>query len=185
MTRRTALGWLARGLYAACAAAVAVPAVRFLAAPLGRKAGGAVRGRAVQLSMLKPNEPRLAAIRGPRTDAWTRFADEIVGRVWVVRTSPASVPPEDARVEVFSSVCPHNGCQVQEARGRGYLCPCHNARFTADGSPAPLPDGRPNPSPRGLDPLEYAVVRDDESGRWWVEVEYRRFETGTSERVPV
>ena len=193
MTRRTVLGWLARGLYAGCAAAVAVPALRFLTAPLSKNTGGTVRGRAVQLAQLKPGEPRLAAIRGPRSDAWTRFEDEIVGRVWVVRTSPAGVPPDEVRVDVFSSVCPHNGCQVREAGSAGgggdtlsgYLCPCHNARFAADGSPAPLPGGRPNPSPRGLDPLDHAVVRDDDTGRWWIEVEYRNFEIGTAERVPV
>ena len=198
--RRRWLAWAARGLYAACAAAVAWPAGKFFAAPLAAPPAGPVVDRAVKLSDLAPGVPKLVAVRGGRTDAWTRYEDQVVGRAWVVRLSDADTPLEEVELNVFSSVCPHAGCQVSgtvpadgsgpaaggglAADARGLLCPCHGARFTAAGAPLPLADGRPNPSPRGLDPLDYTLATGDD-GTVWVEVAYRRFAPGTADRAAV
>ena len=202
--RRRWLAWGARGVYGVCAAAVAWPAAKFLAAPLSAPAAGAVTDRAVKLADLAPGVPALVPVVGERTDAWTRYPKRTVGRAWVIRTSPASVPPGETTLRVFSSVCPHAGCQVsgtvdaEKASGGtakeeggevvpsadGLLCPCHGAVFAADGRALPLPDGRPNPSPRGLDPLDWRLVEDG-AGTWWVELDYRRFEPGAADRVPV
>ena len=200
--RRRWLSWAARGIYGTCAAAVAWPALRYLAAPLSARADGPVSDRAVKLSDLAPGVPKLVAVRGERTDAWTRHDREIVGRAWVVRETAADVPPEKTELRVFSSVCPHAGCQVsgtvklngerrfegREAPGgevvagrAGLLCPCHGAVFAPTGEPLPLPGGRPSPSPRGLDPLEHFLVQNDD-GTWWVEIQYRRFEPGAADR---
>ena len=189
-SRRGWLAWTARGLYAACAAAVAWPAVRFFAAPLAAPVAGPVVDRAVRLADLAPGVPTLAPIAGESVDAWTRRPDQVVGRAWVLRTSPAGVDPPGVEVRAFSSVCPHAGCQVSgiaEESGDGagaLLCPCHGAAFALDGDRLPLPDGRPNPSPRGLDPLECELV-EDEAGVWWVQVKYVRYRPGTPERIEV
>ena len=195
-SRRGWLAWTARGLYAACAAAVAWPATRFFAAPLAAPVAGPVVDRAVRLSDLAPGVPTLAPIAGESVDAWTRHPDRVVGRAWVLRTSPAGVDPPGVEVKVFSSVCPHAGCQVSgtltpdadapaaDARAEALLCPCHGAAFALDGDRLPLPDGRPNPSPRGLDPLECELVEDD-AGVWWVQVKYVRYRPGTAERIKV
>ena len=205
--RRRWLSWAARGVYGTCAAAVAWPAARFLAAPLSAAPAGAVTDRAVKLSDLAPGVPRLVAVKGGRTDAWTRYERQTVGRAWVIRATGVDVPPENTELRVFSSVCPHAGCQVsgavelatrkfegadgdEGADGEvvsvddGLLCPCHGAVFSETGRPLPLADGRPNPSPRGLDPLNYRLVKDDD-GAWWVELEYRRYEPGSAGRVEV
>ena len=97
-------------------------------------------------------------------------------------------------MRAFSSVCPHAGCQVSGVAARdqpgggleveALLCPCHGAAFALDGDRLPLPDGRPNPSPRGLDPLACALV-EDEAGVWWVQIEYRRYRPGAAERIEV
>ncbi|QDT15862.1 QcrA and Rieske domain-containing protein [Alienimonas californiensis] len=185
--RRNWLAWAARGLYAACAAAVAWPMARFFTAPLAAEAAGPVRDRAVRLADLKPGVPRLVPITGESVDAWTRHPAVTVGRAWVVRTSPADVAPPDVEVNAFSSVCPHAGCQVSgtvqtrpNAGAEGLICPCHGAVFALDGERRPKLDGGANPSPRGLDSLDTALVQDDD-GLWWVEIEYKRFELGTAD----
>ena len=187
--RRNWLAWAARGLYAACAAAVAWPAGRFLLAPLSEPPAGPVRDRAVKLSALAPGVPKLVPITGESVDAWTRHPAVVVGRAWVVRTSPEGVEPPEVRA--FSSVCPHAGCQVSgtvdpdaDRRPEGLLCPCHGAVFAPDGDRRPTVDGRPNPSPRGLDPLACELVEDDD-GAWWVEIEYVRFRPGTADRIAI
>jgi nitrite reductase/ring-hydroxylating ferredoxin subunit len=43
----------------------------------------------------------------------------------------------------LSAWCPHAGCSV-ETRGSGFRCPCHGARFNAEG------DRTGGPAPRGL-----------------------------------
>ncbi|MFH5806411.1 ubiquinol-cytochrome c reductase iron-sulfur subunit [Alienimonas sp. DA493] len=186
--RRNWLAWAARGIYAACAAAVAWPAAKFFAAPLSAEGPGPVRDRAVRLADLKPGVPRLVPITGEAVDAWTRHPAVTVGRAWVVRTSPAEVDPPQVEVNAFSSVCPHAGCQVSgtlrtdaDREAEGLICPCHGAVFALDGDPQPKLDGGANPSPRGLDPLATSLVQDDD-GLWWVEIEYQRFEIGTAER---
>ena len=199
--RRRWLAWAARGVYGACAAAVAWPSAKFFAAPLAAPPAGPVVDRAVKLSDLRPGVPKLVAVRGGRTDAWTRYEDQVVGRAWVVRLSGEETPIEEVELNVFSSVCPHAGCQVSgtvpadelgdaapagglAADAGGLLCPCHGARFAATGEPLPTAAGGPNPSPRGLDPLDYTLAEGDD-GTVWVEVEYRRFAPGVADRAEV
>ena len=74
--------------------------------------------------------------------------------------------------QVFSSVCPHNGCDVS-VDAQELVCPCHDSRFGRDGS---LLQGE---SPRGLDPLEFKL----EEGTLWVR--YQRFEVGVKARRPL
>jgi len=189
--RRRWLAWAARGIYAACAAAVAWPAAKFLSAPLAVPPVGPVRDRAVKLSALRPGMPQLVPITGESVDAWTRHPAVTVGRAWVIRSTAKDVPAEQSVVKAFSSVCPHAGCQVSgkvetdaDPKTEGLLCPCHGAVFGLDGDPRPTLDGRPNPSPRGLDPLACELVQDDD-GAWWVQIEYRRFRPGDAERIAV
>ncbi len=194
--RRRWLAWTARGLYAACAAAVAWPATKFFTAPLSAAPAGPVRDRAVKLSDLAPGVPKLVPITGEAVDAWTRHPAVTVGRAWVVRNAASNVAPADLNpaagdVTAFSSVCPHAGCQVSgtvpAANGAdtaGLLCPCHGAVFALDGAPRPTLDGRRNPSSRGLDALPCELVEDDD-GDWWVQIEYTRFRPGTAEQIKI
>lgn len=62
------------------------------------------------------------------------------GRVLEARLAPAFrdlllVPRPDGGVLVVTSHCPHNGCVVDYDQVRAeWLCPCHESRFSLDGT---------------------------------------------------
>ena len=94
--------------------------VRFLAAGRRRRVVTVVAAQAADL-------PKNAALT----------VDNILGHRLVLRR-------DRDRVLAFSTVCPHLGCTVtwQEA-SREFVCPCHAARFAADGAPVAGPVDRP------------------------------------------
>jgi Rieske Fe-S protein len=54
-----------------------------------------------------------------------------------------------------SAVCSHLGCIVKEdAKSRGFVCPCHGSKFDATGRV------QGGPAPRGLDWLEISLAAD-------------------------
>ncbi|RMG18514.1 MAG: Rieske (2Fe-2S) protein [Planctomycetota bacterium] len=116
------------------------------------------------LARFPDGAPAKVVAVGEHVDAWNRFPARSLGGVVVVR--------EGARARAFSSVCPHNGCDVF-VRSEDLRCPCHESVFALDGS---LVRGE---SPRGLDPLEVRI----EEGR--LRVRYQRFEVGIAERRPL
>ncbi len=188
MTRRSLLEWLARAMGAACAAIVGVPTVRYLIDPLRRRPSEQRDfKRVTRLDGLSTNIPREFAVRDIRQDAWTLYPEETIGRVWVVRRSDGTIPPADAKVDVFATVCPHLGCAVQlDAAGKRFLCPCHKAGFRLSGERMNEKElGRKNPAPRDMDSLDCRIVQDDESQQWWVEVRFEKFKQGLTTKVVV
>lgn len=184
MQRRSFLILFGRSVYAAGAAIVAGAGFRFLSVPLAATSTERkpLRQRVTTLESLPVGEPQLLPVIGTRQDAWTRHADHVIGRIWVTRTSPASIPPAETTLSVFNAACPHNGCPIQKAETSGFACHCHGAKFEADGSKV-VDAGYSNPSPRDMDLLGWRVVADEETGRWWVEVEYKNFEVGLAEKI--
>src|SRR5262245_45161287 len=75
--------------------------------------------------------PRLYVLSADRSDGWTRIKNERVGTVYLSRDDAGGTP----RVTAFTALCPHSGCTVgfnpSEAQ---FVCPCHGARFAADGA---------------------------------------------------
>ncbi|MGC1274813.1 MAG: Rieske 2Fe-2S domain-containing protein [Planctomycetaceae bacterium] len=185
MQRRTFLIWFGRSVYTAGAAVVAGAGFRFLSVPLAATATSRkpLRRRIATLDSLPTGEPQLLPVIGTRQDAWTRHAEHVIGRIWVTRTSPVDAPPEKTELTVFNAACPHNGCPIQKAAVEGFACHCHGAKFRPDGSKVDDSDDYVNRSPRGMDLLGHRVVRDQSTGRWWVEVEYKNFEAGLAEQV--
>ncbi|HRX80628.1 MAG: Rieske 2Fe-2S domain-containing protein [Planctomycetaceae bacterium] len=186
MNRRSLMKLVSRVIGWTCALVVAVPGISFITAPLRRRSSsGGIKQRVVKLDNLRVGEPTQVAITGSRQDAWVHYDEEVVGRAWIVRETDDSVAPEETRVRAFSSVCPHLGCVVQFNSERGFNCPCHKAFFQPDGQPVSEAElGHKNPTPRSLDDLECQVVEDAESGEWWVEVKYEKFEYGLTTKVP-
>ena len=184
MQRRSFLIWFGRAVYTACAATVAAPMLRFLSAPVASTTSeGPILRRLTTLDSLPTGSPRKLAVVGTRADGWTKYADQVVGHVWVTRTSPASVPADQAKVTVFNAACPHSGCPIQHL-AKNYVCPCHGAEFNDDGTKVKVvANGSTNPSPRGMDLLDHRIVKDDNTGQWWVEVEYKEYEVGIADRV--
>ena len=164
-TRRRTLELLVAVGTVAYAGALLVPAARFL----GTSDGDHEKARwlrVAKLDALKENTPTRVPVRGAQRDAFTVTADVTLGSVWLARAG--------SEVRALSSECPHLGCAVDVvAGGASFGCPCHTSRFALDGKP------ESGPSPRGMDPLATRVVDG------WVEVEFRRYRQGTSERVEV
>lgn len=61
----------------------------------------------------------------------------------------AIVVSTDRGVSVFSSRCPHLGCQIARQEGDELVCPCHGSRFGLDGAV------HHGPAIRGLRPLRF------------------------------
>jgi menaquinol-cytochrome c reductase iron-sulfur subunit len=149
----------------AIAAATAIPAAAFVAAPISSKGAAGRWVRTLRLDQLVDGEPKRVAIVDDRRDAWTIERGVELGSVWVVKRGD--------KVSAFSAVCPHLGCSVNIApeAGGGFACPCHTSAFAPDGT------RKSGPSPRDLDALATRI----EEG--FVAVDFRRFRIGIPEKV--
>lgn len=75
----------------------------------------------------------------------------------VIVEDPAVVVtrPTEAEVFAFTSICPHQGCRVNEVRDNEIVCPCHGSLFSAtDGSVIS------GPAAEGLAAAPFAVDGD-------------------------
>jgi len=112
--------------------------------------------------------PRQFAVVTDRVDAWTGFAAEPIGAVYLRREQGSDT------VQAFSATCPHAGCFVEiESEERCFRCPCHNSKFTLDGNMV-----APSPSPRAMDELECRVEKNG-----GIVVKWQNFYTGIAEKV--
>jgi cytochrome b6-f complex iron-sulfur subunit/menaquinol-cytochrome c reductase iron-sulfur subunit len=165
--RRTALRTIIAVGTLAYAGALVVPAAGFVAstgASGGRKDPRWVRvGR---FSDLPEGEPRRMAVVDDDRDAFTVTRNQQLGSVWVIR--------EGTGVRAMSATCPHLGCSIDlNSDKKSFGCPCHASRFGLGGA------SEAGPSPRPMDPLTARVVDG------WVEVDFRRFRQGTTDRQEV
>jgi len=168
--RRT---FLAVATVGGCAigAAVALPALGFVAAPAVAAGGAGARFVVAKLSELEVGVPKKFAIIGDDVDAWTRAPKRKLGTVWLERVG-------EREVKAFTATCPHLGCAVDvvtdpAGKPTGYNCACHDSNFDVAGNRT---DG---PAPRGLDPL--AVEVDGDS----IAVIFKRFRIGSESREEV
>jgi Rieske Fe-S protein len=112
--------------------------------------------------------PRQFAVVADRVDAWTGFAAEPIGAVYLRRE------PGSDKVQALSATCPHAGCFVEiESQEHCFRCPCHNSKFMLDGGIV-----APSPSPRAMDGLECRVAQNGE-----IAVKWQNFYTGIAEKV--
>jgi Rieske Fe-S protein len=75
------------------------------------------------------------------------------------------VKDAQGQLQVFSTVCPHLGCEVPwNAEKQQFFCPCHGSAFAGDGTRIA------GPTPRGLDSLPTTV----QNGRLMVRYQYFR-----------
>jgi menaquinol-cytochrome c reductase iron-sulfur subunit len=92
-------------------------------------------------------EPRKVDVIAPLVkDAWMASRNVVLGAAWVRRTAPD-------KIVALSAICPHLGCAVGWDAGAGnFLCPCHDSRFSPEGTKLT------GPSERGMDELPLQVV---------------------------
>ena len=133
--------------------------------------------RITSLGMLPADGvPRPYTVKKDSWDGWTFHPDQRVGTVYLRRL------PDSDDVVAFNAECPHAGCMVSyRAAQQDFRCPCHDSAFQIDGERVdPLPGGKTNPAPRGLDHLETRVSENGD-----IEVKFQNFYTGRHEAVPV
>lgn len=171
--RRVIFRWAALGLGNALALALAVPGVRYLLDPLGRRSGSSDTRSLTRLSQLKVGEPQSFAVIARRQDSWVRYPPEPVGLVWLIRQAEGVSPP----VLALSAECPHLSCPVNLAPDRrSFLCPCHQASFRLDGATLNTV------SPRAMDSLAVSL---GEGADPEVLVRFERYQPQTSEKKPL
>jgi menaquinol-cytochrome c reductase iron-sulfur subunit len=185
-TRRSLLGFAAVGIGAIFSAILGFPIVCYVIDPRHRKgpksAMKLVEG--AKLDELVLNKPVQGVVRDTRTDGWTLYPNDVIGRVWVVQIGP---PPQNplamtaaekaAYLKVFSTICPHLGCSVNLG-GTAFLCPCHGANFTLMGAQA----GEGNPAKRGMDELDWEI---DEADPTRIKVEYKNYKSLEAKKIPL
>ena len=155
------------------ALALAVPGIKFLLDPLGKKASGGAFRSLTTLGQLEVGKPRAFAIIARRQDGWVRYPEEPVGSVWLVRQPEGSKEP----VVAFSSECPHLSCPVNLAPdGKSFLCPCHGANFAFDGK------ALNEVAARGMDTLPVELSRGSDPE---VLVKFERFQPQSAEKKPL
>jgi menaquinol-cytochrome c reductase iron-sulfur subunit len=137
--------------------------------PLRRRGAAAAFLPVTELSGIPDDGvPRQFPVVADRVDAWTGFAAEPIGAVYLCRQKGSQT------VEALSATCPHAGCFVEiDKAEKCFRCPCHNSRFTIDGGIV-----APSPSPRAMDGLECQVGRNGA-----VAVKWQNFYTGIAEKV--
>jgi menaquinol-cytochrome c reductase iron-sulfur subunit len=112
--------------------------------------------------------PQIFTVYDDAVDAWNKFANQPVGRVFLRRLP-------DGSVTAFNMRCPHLGCAVDYRPSQNdYLCPCHMSAFALDGQK------KNEIPPRDLDSLEVKVK--DKSEVW---VRYEVFKAGTPDRIVI
>ncbi len=166
MERRALLKWATNGLGALFGLVLGIPAIAYLLDPRNRSAGSGEFRPVAKLSELPINEPHQVVIRAPRQDAWTAHADDVIGRVWLIRR-------DEKTVDAYTTICPHLGGSInfnQEAKQ--FQCPLHNATFS-------LACQRiAGPAPRDMDALEVELAGDV------VKVKYQNFYQGIPDKKP-
>lgn len=174
MKRRGALKRMVLSLHGLMAACFAIPALRFLLAPL--RSSGSASGflRVAPLASVPTLRPVRVVVTRDRWDAYAHIPPGPIGSVWLMREGGESEPPV---IRCFQTICPHLGCGVDYSAARkAFSCPCHASEFAVDGTP------RSGPSPRSMDQLACRVTEPDGEGKRWIEVEYRKFRTGIREK---
>ncbi len=173
LNRRAIYRWGVLALGNAFALTVAIPGLKYLLDPLGKKSDTGTFRPMTRLSQLKAGEPQAFSVIATRQDGWVRYPPEPVGSVWLIRKTEYP----DSEVVALSAECPHLSCPINLAPDhQTFLCPCHQASFRFDGHPLN------SVSPRAMDTLE---VKMGEGTDPEIAVKFERFQPQTREKKPL
>ena len=143
-SRRSFLGALLAVGGLLVGALLSVPLIRFALFPLLRRTTELKEssvGALTDFSSL--TEPVMRTIQIEQVDGWRKAISEKA--VYVTKDS-------QGQLRVLTSICPHLGCTVPWNKEKNqFVCLCHGATFTADGTRVS------GPSLRGMDMLETSV----------------------------
>jgi menaquinol-cytochrome c reductase iron-sulfur subunit len=142
--RRSFLGVLL-GLGSFCVGTLlSVPLIRFTLFPLLRRTTEVKASTVGELSDFSSmTEPMMRTLQIDQVDGWRKSVSEKV--VYVTKDV-------QGQLRVLTAICPHLGCTVPwNKEKKEFMCPCHGARFAADGTRIG------GPSLRGMDTLETSI----------------------------
>jgi menaquinol-cytochrome c reductase iron-sulfur subunit len=157
ISRRSFLGVLLGFGAVVVGAALSVPLLRFALHPLLTKTteiGWSDIGKVEEFASLTAPLKKLITV--DQRDGWRKIVSEKA--IYIL-------PKKDGLLRVLSPICPHLGCSIPwiEAKQQ-FVCPCHTAIFTLDGSRVS------GPAPRSMDDLESRI----ENGMLKVRYQYFR-----------
>jgi menaquinol-cytochrome c reductase iron-sulfur subunit len=136
---------------------LSVPLIRFALFPLLRRTTelkSSSVGAVNEFSSL--TEPVMRTIQIEQVDGWRKAVSE---KAVYITKDP------QGHLRILTSVCPHLGCTVPWNKEKNqFMCPCHGAIFSSDGSRVS------GPSQRGMDTLETSV----QDGQLLVRFQYFR-----------
>jgi menaquinol-cytochrome c reductase iron-sulfur subunit len=143
-SRRSFLGALLAVGGMLVGALLSVPLIRFALFPLLRRTTELKESSVGALTDFSSvTEPVMRTIQIEQVDGWRKAVSEKA--VYVTKDS-------QGQLRVLTSVCPHLGCTVPwNKEKKQFVCLCHGATFTADGTRVS------GPSLRGMDTLETSV----------------------------
>jgi Rieske Fe-S protein len=150
-------------------AGAAGPAVRLALAPA--LSGARAEGRWIRVARLadvEDGESKRVSVIAEVTDAFTHYAREKLGAVWLQRRGD--------EIRALSVTCPHLGCSVEKHES-GFGCPCHASNFNHAGKRVS------GPAPRDMDALETRVVGNGDERA--IEVRFQKFRQGIPEREEI
>lgn len=136
---------------------LSVPLIRFALFPLLRRTTELKRSPVGGMSEFSAlTEPAMRTIQIEQVDGWRKSISEKA--VYVTKD-------QQGQLRVLSSVCPHLGCTIPWNQDKNqFVCPCHGATFTREGSRVS------GPSLRGMDTLDTSV----QDGQLLVRFQYFR-----------
>lgn len=148
--------------------------------PLFRKNSSSKVRVALLRQVPADGQPRSFPVTTKRIDAWTKYAQQRIGSVYLIRQSSEEKPT------AFTAKCPHAGCFIGYTPGDAlFRCPCHTSAFKLDGTRS---RGDDEVAPRDMDQLPVELRRvataagNDDVVEVWVE--FIEFQTGREEAIP-
>jgi menaquinol-cytochrome c reductase iron-sulfur subunit len=162
-TRRGFFKWAIGMMTALCGLAVGLPLIGSFVGPAFRtmKTNWI---RVGEVGTLPAGQPISLQVADVQTDAYIQ--ESVIRHLWAIKSS-------DAKITVFSPICPHLGCHYNWNPVSGHFeCPCHGSVYAPDGAVLG------GPAPRRLDTLPTKI----ENGELYVE--WKQFQSGTREKIP-
>lgn len=133
-SRRSVLGWMVTGINVAVVAALAVPAVRFVVSPLGRRA------KEKWIDVLAEEDLAEGQTREVSFVMTVQDGYQQVERAYTVYLHKST-----DGLKCFDPACTHLGCRIKfQDDQRRYFCPCHGGVFDEAGQVVS------GPPPKGL-----------------------------------
>ena len=122
---------------------IGIPALGYLIAPSLKKTESEAWIPAGPLDNYPVNEPTLFSFTRTQINGWEKTVNSY--GVFIIRMA-------DGQVQALSNICTHLSCRVNWNNDlQEFVCPCHDGRFSEDGSVIS------GPPPRPLYPVETKV----------------------------